>query len=144
MVELQGRAQGLGARAQAQGDESKKTASSVSVPRSGLGKSVTPNQGIGSGTDVAIGGDPTVLQKIRQKILAVKEYPLLARRQNIQGNVGVVFKVTPAGGVDNVFVTSSSGSNLLDDAAVATVKRGAPFPLYMGEISLVLKFDLNN
>lgn len=115
----------------------------VNRPKAGQGNSSTPAGGVGLGTDLANGGDPTVLQKIRQKILAVKEYPLLARRQNIQGNVGIVFRITPTGGVDNVSISSSSGSELLDDEAIATVKRGAPFPLYTGEISLVLKFDLN-
>ncbi|NGO50213.1 TonB family protein [Allomesorhizobium camelthorni] len=51
-----------------------------------------------------------------------------ARRQKLQGKVMVAFTVSANGGVGGVRVVRSSGSPVLDNAAIETVRRAAPFP----------------
>lgn len=110
----------------------------------GQGTSNTPAGGNGEGFDsTGTTFPPDVLQQIRQRILRVKEYPLQASRRGIQGVVGIMFNLLSDGNVGQVRVVQSSGSPLLDDEAVATIKRGSPYPFYSSEITLSLKFDLN-
>jgi protein TonB len=45
-----------------------------------------------------------------------------------EGEVHVRFVVAANGGASQISVVRSSGSSALDDAAIATVKRAAPFP----------------
>jgi protein TonB len=51
-----------------------------------------------------------------------------ARRQKLQGEVRVAFTVSASGSVGGVRVVRSSGSPALDNAAIETVRRAAPFP----------------
>ena len=65
-----------------------------------------------------------VVSKLRRSL----RYPAEARRQKIRGEVHVAFTVAAGGGVSGVRVVRSSGSPVLDKAAVETVQRAAPFP----------------
>jgi protein TonB len=56
---------------------------------------------------------------IRQNLL----YPQMARRRNIEGIVGVYFEIGIDGGLLAVRVNHSSGSSILDNAAVSLVKK---------------------
>ena len=85
---------------------------------------------------------PDVLALIRQRIIRAKSYPLAARRRGIEGTVKIIFRIGKEGGLEKAAVVASSGFGLLDDEAVATVKRGAPYPYYEGDISMGLTFDL--
>jgi protein TonB len=53
-------------------------------------------------------------------------YPPMARRRNVEGVVGVYFEIEQNGGPDTVRVDHSSGSSLLDNAAVLLVKKLRP------------------
>jgi protein TonB len=66
----------------------------------------------------------TVYAKLRRSL----RYPSEARRKRIRGEVHVRFTVSRSGGVGSVGVARSSGSPLLDNAALETVRRAAPFP----------------
>jgi periplasmic protein TonB len=55
-------------------------------------------------------------------------YPSQARRQRITGEVHVAFTVARDGGVSSVRVVRGSGHPVLDQAALETVQRAAPFP----------------
>jgi periplasmic protein TonB len=55
-------------------------------------------------------------------------YPREAQRQGIRGEVHVRFTVNSGGGVGGISIARSSGSPVLDQAAIATVQRAAPFP----------------
>lgn len=55
-------------------------------------------------------------------------YPSEARRDRLSGEVHVSFTVSANGGVGGISVVRSSGSPVLDQAAIATVQRAAPFP----------------
>jgi protein TonB len=55
-------------------------------------------------------------------------YPAEARRDRLSGEVHVSFTVSANGGVGGISVVRSSGYPVLDQAAIATVQRAAPFP----------------
>ena len=59
---------------------------------------------------------------IRQNLL----YPPMARRRNIEGVVGVHFEIGTDGGLVSVRVNHSSGSSILDKAAVSLIEKICP------------------
>lgn len=65
-----------------------------------------------------------VVAKLRRSL----RYPREAQRQRLRGEVRVAFIVSSNGGVSGIRVVRSSGSPILDQAAVETVQRAAPFP----------------
>lgn len=74
------------------------------------------------------GGDTTArrlyLGRLRKSLERSKVNP----RTRISGTVLIRFTVGPSGDVLSREVTSSSGSKLLDDAAIAALDRASPFP----------------
>lgn len=66
--------------------------------------------------------------KVYAKLRRSLRYPAEARRKRIRGEVHVRFTVSRSGGVGSVSVARSSGSSVLDGAAIDTVRRAAPFP----------------
>ncbi len=67
--------------------------------------------------------------EIRNRIAKYKFYPRLARRRGLEGKPVVHFRVTRRGTVQDLHVALSSGSGILDEAALESVKKGAPFPV---------------
>jgi len=65
---------------------------------------------------------------IRNAIISRLSYPRLARRMGWEGTVKVSFVVNEDGGVNNVRVLMTSGFDLLDNNAIETIKRCAPYP----------------
>ncbi|HNZ32006.1 MAG TPA: energy transducer TonB [Smithellaceae bacterium] len=65
---------------------------------------------------------------VREKIEQAKIYPLWAKKQGIEGIAHICFTILSDGTGHNVKIVRSSGSNILDEEAVATVKRANPFP----------------
>lgn len=65
-----------------------------------------------------------VVRRLRRAL----RYPAEAKRERLEGEVHVSFTVSRDGGVGSIRVVRSSGSRLLDEAAVNTVRRAAPFP----------------
>ena len=57
-----------------------------------------------------------------------RRYPAQARRQRLQGRVQVHFTMLRDGSVVEVKLKTSSGEPLLDDEAIATVRRAEPLP----------------
>ena len=53
-------------------------------------------------------------------------YPQMARRRNVEGIVGVQFEIGIDGGLVSVQVNHSSGSSILDRAAVSLIERICP------------------
>ncbi|WP_099866382.1 energy transducer TonB [Pararhizobium haloflavum] len=66
--------------------------------------------------------------QVRSRLLRALRYPSAARRDRLSGQVQVTFTVSANGSVSGIAVTGSSGSPVLDQAAVQTVQRAAPFP----------------
>lgn len=62
------------------------------------------------------------------KLRDVLEKSKINPRSRLAGTVWVKFKIGPNGDLISREITSSSGSKVLDDAAVAALDRAAPFP----------------
>jgi protein TonB len=75
------------------------------------------------------------LAVVRGMIEKYKEYPVMARRGRIEGTAIVGFVLTRAGDVKDTSVVSSSGSGLLDGAALRAVRATGGFPPVPAEIS---------
>lgn len=69
----------------------------------------------------------TSSDSITQTVASIKavapSYPLAARRYGIEGTVRVLFCVLPDGAVEDVKAQQTSGSTLLDAAAVDAIRR---------------------
>ena len=90
-------------------------------------------------------------QLIKQKIEENKRYPLLARNKGIEGKVWVKFEILKNGKVKNIKVVKSSYHQILDKAAIESIKKANPFPPFpegLKESSLIinicLRFELKN
>ncbi len=57
-----------------------------------------------------------------------KRYPATASRQGVKGLAVVRFKVDRSGRVISAVITQSSGSSMLDEEALALLKRSSPLP----------------
>ncbi|MDO8493798.1 MAG: energy transducer TonB [Deltaproteobacteria bacterium] len=88
------------------------------------------------------GGTSEILQKIRNKIERQKFYPLLAKRSKIEGAPMIELKIKPDGSLEYVALKKSSGSSLLDEAAIKTVSLAAPYPYYPDPITLDIHYRL--
>ncbi len=106
---------------------------------SGQGQSAGPDQGAGSGKS----GNDETLAKIRRRIERAKRYPLLARRQGLQGTANVAFRISDDGSAQDIRLVQSSGIAPLDQAALATIRRAAPFPSYADPIQIGIRFTLS-
>ncbi|MBI2091790.1 MAG: energy transducer TonB [Deltaproteobacteria bacterium] len=83
-----------------------------------------------------------ILTQIRLKIEHAKYYPAIAKRQNLEGRPEVAFKLNEDGSIALIKITQSSGIQMLDDAAMETIKKASPFPYYEGEIKLTVRYSI--
>jgi len=72
---------------------------------------------------------------VKQHFAYIKEmiekefvYPRIARRRGLEGKVIVSFVICADGTARDVKIIESSGHKILDNNAIACVKRAAPFP----------------
>ncbi|MFO7735319.1 MAG: TonB family protein [bacterium] len=63
------------------------------------------------------------IKNIREKTAKEKIYPVFAQRHGITGKVKVTFYVASDGGFEKITVEKSSGNEILDNAAVETLKK---------------------
>lgn len=98
--------------------------------------------GVGGGEGGTGKGDPR-LSQIWRRINASKYYPEAARRDKLEGAPRITFAINEDGSIGWTRLAASSGSPLLDDAALQTVQRAAPLPYYAGPITLAVKYSLN-
>ncbi len=85
----------------------------------------------------------TVYGFIRNAIEKAKTYPLIAKKKMIQGTVVAEFSINHKGFPENMMVKKSSGSEILDSAAMKTIIKAAPFPYAEKRIEIPIKFELN-
>ena len=71
---------------------------------------------------------------IKQRIEEVRRYPYRAKRQGIEGMIDLSFIVLSNGISRDIEIVRSSGSKILDEEAVQTIKRANPFPPIPAEI----------
>lgn len=109
----------------------------------GKGDSKTPSGGEGLGTDQSSEkGKEDLLRQIHRQILYQRRYPKLALENELKGDVLLSFSIDSRGHPTQIQVERSSGISVLDEEAIHTVERAAPFPIVTGLIRFVLKFDL--
>jgi len=87
---------------------------------------------------------------ISQLIAKNKNYPQKAQLDKIEGDVKAKFKIDRSGNLIEIKITESSGSDLLDTAAISAIKKTAPFPKPPKELlgdhaglTLTIPFDFN-
>lgn len=89
---------------------------------------------IGSRTKEA--SDAMYLEAWRQKVERIgnMNYPAAARDQKIYGQLQLTVSIKADGSVENIEVNKSSGSKILDEAAVNIVKLAAPYAVFPPEM----------
>jgi protein TonB len=98
-----------------------------------------------SGTEAEAGGSNArdYFSALHERVLAVREYPRRARREQIEGRVLLSIRIDRAGQVESCRVRESSGSGVLDRHAIRTIERAAPFGIVPASIDdRELDFDL--
>jgi len=88
---------------------------------------------------------------IKQKIEENKRYPLFARDEGIEGLVWLKFVILRNGQLKDIKVVKSSSHQILDKAAIESIKKANPFPPFPEEIrersltmSICLCFELTH
>jgi TonB family protein len=104
----------------------------------GAGTSAGPGVGAGSSRE----GRSEVLAQIRSRIERAKRYPLMARRRGLEGTADVTFRIQQDGSVGGLKLAQASGASSLDEAALSTIRRAAPFPYYPEPIRIGIRFAL--
>jgi TonB family protein len=102
----------------------------ITLPQQQKPQSVTPQ--------VQTGGTSAVLnyqQVVLRQIDAAKRYPAMARKQQRQGVALVQFTMDRGGRVLDASLAKSSRAPMLDEEAVAAVKRASPFPAAPSELA---------
>ena len=79
--------------------------------------------------------DPALVRQYLGKLSEVVQKAKVNPRSKLTGTVWVKFKVSPAGELLSREITASSGSDVLDNAAVAALDRAAPFPPMPHEVA---------
>lgn len=112
----------------------------------GTGLSVTDSVKIRGYSLTSVQGSANSEQNIRAHIRASIEriitYPALARIRRHEGTVFVEFSINATGHPDNIRITNSSGSELLDASARNSIINAAPFPVLPGNIEMPVTFRL--
>ncbi|WP_242916575.1 energy transducer TonB [Caulobacter sp. CCUG 60055] len=98
-----------------------------------------------------LAGVSTISSDYQRRLLAhiqpFKRYPDEAERTGVRGVVQLVFELDRRGRLLGVWVAHSSGSPVLDAAAVDTVRRAAPLPPIPGalpdDLSVQLPVEFN-
>ena len=107
----------------------------------GVGSGSGENDGEGSGT----GGGYFDGAGFWSAVNSNKAYPAQAVRRGIEGQVTVRAELDASGNLISAYVVSSSGSSILEQAAVRAVERATPYPNDSGEpqtIDVPLSFQL--
>lgn len=71
---------------------------------------------------------------VKQRIQEVRRYPSWAKRQGFEGAVGLRFEILSNGNAQEAELIHSSGFEILDQEAIATIVRASPFPPLPSEL----------
>ena len=103
----------------------------------------------GNGGKSASNGDALTsnyMGKVRSRIARKKRYPTAARRRGVTGTAVISFVIAKSGSISGLRLVRSSGSEILNEAALAMAKRAAPFPPIpesTGKSSLTITLPIN-
>ena len=81
--------------------------------------------------------------KIRAALQKNLVYPPVARLNKMQGTATLRFSISPDGSPTSIKVVSSSGFDVLDQAAVKTVQKSAPLPVVPVKVKVPVVFELD-
>lgn len=99
-------------------------------PASSPAVRMSPNASRRAAPEVALRFQQALLRHIAR----FQHYPALARDKGLEGTVHVVFLLRRDGTVADAWIETTSGQVVLDDEAVATVRRAAPLPPIPAEL----------
>ena len=83
-----------------------------------------------------------MLETIRTRVQAAAIYPAEAREQGLEGTSRIEFQVDRTGKPFAITTIQSSGSTLLDDAAMQGARDAAPLPYLEARIRIPIRFGL--
>jgi len=84
---------------------------------------------------------------LRQRIIEKKVYPQAARRRNIEGVVRVFLSLDARGDLVELRLIQSSGSSILDNAALSLVRKVTPYEHGLGEgfsVEIPIRYSLTD
>jgi protein TonB len=83
---------------------------------------------------------------VKQRIANYKFYPNTAKRRGIEGRVGFKISIKSMGDIDALDMIQSSGSDILDQAALQAVRQASPFkpPHKKIQFSFGIQYDLHS
>ena len=113
------------------------TASKAASPSRSAASNSSGSSGAGGATDT--GGRAAIssyFARVQAHLLRHRVYPPEARASGITGVASVVFSLGRDGSVLSATLARGSGHAVLDQAAVAMVRRAAPFPPIPAEIAV--------
>lgn len=84
----------------------------------------------------------TFRTELARHIARFQRYPKAAERQHLQGTVGTVFSINRDGKLLGVWVKTSSGQAVLDQAALDTIRRAQPLPAIPPALPDTLKVEV--
>ncbi len=76
----------------------------------------------------------TYFDKVRERIKAKWVYPRQAGERNIESELVIEFHIAKDGRLEYIELRHSSGTQILDDAALSAVKLAQPFPSVPDEL----------
>lgn len=89
-------------------------------------------------------GRQDLYDSIRNAIERAKIYPLLARKRKMEGTVIIEFIINNKGYPQDIMIDKSSEHEILDSAAIKTIKNAAPLPHIQGKIIIPIRFKLTD
>jgi len=112
-------------------DQKAKGNSQISVSAaSGVAKG---NQGVRQTADAGWSNRSNYAGKIVAHLQRYKNYPREAADKHLTGTATLTFSISADGRLQSVSLRGSSGTVILDQAALATVRRASPFPAIPSE-----------
>ena len=93
----------------------------------------------------ATSSGPTVAERfaaIQRRVRAAVVYPPIARVRGVSGESQIEFAIDREGTPFDIVTLESSGSTLLDSAAVRAIEQAAPMPWIYGRIIVPVRFEL--
>lgn len=88
---------------------------------------------------------PSVAERIeiiRQRLQEALVYPPIALKRGIEGVTHIQFMIAPNGLARDVEASNSSGSRMLDRAAVQCAYDAGPLPRVLGRLDVPIRFSL--
>jgi protein TonB len=117
------------------------------IAAGGGGKGSGAGQGEGgtsrfTGVQGSSGDGDSVIAEILRRIEGAKRYPRMARKMGIEGRATVRFKLRGNGKIERAELVETSGSEILDQASLETIRRAAPLPYKEGWLKVVIVFKI--